>query len=180
MKKTLLVHDILKQYFKFDRVFNLIEYDSNMMNLYNELLELKKDSYEHNYRFIFLHYDTDYYITNNQPGLMLRNLQRIITSLDISNYSCLILTQKNITNELEILRQEETTDDCAISCIQHFLQKLIPIKITYINLNPENITTKYQSLCGARRSHRTLLYSLLRRNSLLDQGQVSYCAINQH
>lgn len=178
MKKTLLVHDILKQYFKFDRVFNLIEYDSNMMNLYNELLELKKDSYEHNYRFIFLHYDTDYYITNNQPGLMLRNLQRIITSLDISNYSCLILTQKNITNELEILRQEETTDNCAIASIQHYLQDLLWVNMADINITTNSIISKYQSLCRQRRSHRTLLYSLLQNKNLLDQGMVSYCAVN--
>ena len=178
MKKTLLVHDILKQYFKFDRVFNLIEYDSNMMNLYNELLELKKDSYEHNYRFIFLHYDTDYYITNNQPGLMLRNLQRIITSLDISNYSCLILTQKNITNELEILRQEETTDNCAIASIQHCLQDLLWVNMADINITTNSIISKYQSLCRQRRSHRTLLYSLLQNKNLLDQGMVSYCAVN--
>ena len=178
MKKTLLVHDILKQYFKFDRVFNLIEYDSNMMNLYNELLELKKDSYEHNYRFIFLHYDTDYYITNNQPGLMLRNLQRVITSLDISNYSCLILTQKNITNELEILRQEETTDNCAIASIQHYLQDLLWVNMADINITTNSIISKYQSLCRQRRSHRTLLYSLLQNKNLLDQGMVSYCAVN--
>jgi hypothetical protein len=178
MKKTLLIHDILKQYFKFDRVFNLIEYDSNMMNLYNELLELKKDSYEHNYRFIFLHYDTDYYITNNQPGLMLRNLQRIITSLDISNYSCLILTQKNITNELEILRQEETTDNCAIASIQHYLQDLLWVNMADINITTNSIISKYQSLCRQRRSHRTLLYSLLQNKNLLDQGMVSYCAVN--
>ena len=178
MKKTLLVHDILKQYFKFDRVFNLIEYDSNMMNLYNELLELKKDSYEHNYRFIFLHYDTDYYITNNQPGLMLRNLQRVITSLDISNYSCLIFTQKNITNELEILRQEETTDNCAIASIQHYLQDLLWVNMADINITTNSIISKYQSLCRQRRSHRTLLYSLLQNKNLLDQGMVSYCAVN--
>ena len=178
MKKTLLVHDILKQYFKFDRVFDLIDYDSNMMNLYNELLELKKDSYEHNYRFIFLDYDTDYYITNNQPGLMLRNLQRIITSLDISNYFCLILTQKNITNELEILRQEETTDNCAIASIQHYLQDLLWGNMADINITTNSIISKYQSLCGQRRSHRTLLYSLLQNKNLLDQGMVSYCAVN--
>ena len=178
MKKTLLVHDILKKYFKFDRVFNLLEYDSNMMNLYNELLELKKDSYEHTYRFIFLHYDTDYYITNNQPGLMLRNLQRVITSLDISNYFCLILTQKNITNELEILRQEETTDNCAIASIQHCLQDLLWVNMADINITPNSIISKYQSLCGHRRSHRTLLYSLLQNKNLLDQGMVSYCAVN--
>ena len=174
------ISDVLKKYFIFDKIFNLLDYDNDMSMLYEDLKKLKKESYDVNYRFIFFHYDTDYYITNSQPGLTLRNLQRIIVSLDISNYFCLILSHQDIDKELEILRQEETTDDCAISCIQHFLQKLIPIKITYINLNPENITTKYQSLCGARRSHRTLLYSLLRRNSLLDQGQVSYCAINQH
>jgi hypothetical protein len=178
MNNNLIVYNILEQHFKFDKIFTLIDYDADMITLYNELFELKKDSYEQNYRFIFLYYDTDYYITNNQPGLILRNLQRIIVSLDISNYFCLILTQKDITKELEILRQQETTDNCAIASIQHCLQDLLWVDVADTELAPEIITAKYQSLCGRRRSHRTLLYSLLQNKNLLDQGMVSYCDIS--
>ena len=149
-----------------------------MSRLYNDLLKLKQDHYESNYRFIFLHYDTDYYVTNDQPGLMLRNLQRILVNLDVSNYFCLILTQQNIEKELEILRQQETTENCAIANIQNFLQNLLWFDKENVELNPKAITSKYQSLCRVRRSHRTLLYSLLRNKNLIDHGMVSFCNNN--
>jgi hypothetical protein len=176
MRQPVQVYSILKRHFKFDKIFNLFEYSADMSKLYHDLLELKQDSYEHDYRFVFLHYDTDYYITNNQPGLLLRNLQKILFTLDISNYFCLILTQQNIDKELEILRHEETTDVYAIASIQHWLQDLLwTIAPETTELNVDSISAKYQSLCRQRRSHRTLLYSLLCDKNLVDHGMVSFC-----
>jgi len=80
------IEKILQNYFDFDVIFNLLDYDYRMLDLYNEIKLLKKISYNSNYRFIFLHYDTEYYITNDEPGLTLRNLQRLLVSLDIPNY----------------------------------------------------------------------------------------------
>ena len=54
--------NVLKRHFVFDKIFDLIDYDLDMQQLHDELKLLKRDSYEANYRFIFLHYDTEYYI----------------------------------------------------------------------------------------------------------------------
>lgn len=170
----MIVSPILDKYFVYDRVFNLFHYQDTMEVLYNDLLPMKKCEYQSNYRFIFLHYDTDYYITNNQPGILLRNLQKILVSLDIPNYFCLILTEQNIQKELDQLAREETSDDCSISSIQHGLQDWIHKKIPDSDLNRMQISKKYICLNRFRRSHRALLFSILKNKNLLDDGIVSF------
>jgi len=170
----MIVSPILNKYFVYDRVFNLLFYQNAMEELYNVLLPMKRPDYESNYRFIFLHYDTDYYITNNQPGILLRNLQKILVSLDIPNYFCLILTEQNIQKELDQLAQEETNNDCSISSIQHGLQDWIHKDFLDVDLNYMQISKKYICLNRHRRSHRALLFSILKNKNLLDDGIVSF------
>ena len=164
----------LDKYFVYDQIFNLLDYDTRLDDLYNDLKSLTKSSYESNYRFIFLHYDTDYYITNNQPGLLLRNLQRIIWALGIGNYFCLILSQQNLQNELEQLRIEETTEQIPIACITHPLQDLNHFPKLTDNINIDAIHKHYINLTRARRFHRIVLHTLLESNNLLDKGLVSF------
>lgn len=171
----MILYNTLKKHFVFDRIFNLLHYANNMWGLHHELKKLVRNEYEPNYRFIFLHYDTDYYI-GNHPGMMLTNLQRVTHSLEISNYFCLILTQQDLTDELEQLRIQETNDDCAIDSIKHNLQDLLHFPNTYQTLNPLAIKKKYICLNNVRRNHRTLLFCLLQDKKLLDDGLVSYCA----
>lgn len=166
---------IIDTFFEYDKIFNLLDYDHDMSLLYSELLTLKKDAYDSNYRFIFLHWDTDYYINNTQPGILLRNLQRILVALDISNYFCLIITHQDIRSQLEQLRLEETTDNVSIDCIITMLQDF-NFKQCNPELNAHLIEKKYLTLNRLRRFHRTFLYSCLKDKNLLDQGIVSYAS----
>lgn len=168
------VKPTLDKYFKYDKIFDLVNYDDNLAELHKELKSLKKHEYEPTYRFIFLHYDTDYYITNDQPGILLRNLQRIIWSLDISNYFCLILSQQNLQPELDRLRVEETSDDVSIACIAHQLQDLIYLPQQTYNKNFDSISKHYICLNRVKRIHRVCMFILLQYNQLLDKGLVSY------
>lgn len=159
----------------FDRVFNLLAYDQDMAKLKEDLLPLVKDCYKSNYRFIFLHYDTDYHISKDSPGLILRNLQKILHSLYISNYFCLVLSQKDLQPHLDQLRIEETNDDCAIACITHRLQDLLfALDCNANEVNVDSIDAKFLCLNRVKRSHRTLLFALLQEHNLLDRGLVSY------
>lgn len=168
------VEETLKKHFRYYTIFDLFHYDMDLMRLHAELKELKQDAYVPNYRFIFLHYDTDYYITNDQPGLLLRNLQRIIWSLDISNYFCLILSQQNLQPELDRLRVEETSDHVSISCITHSLQDLIYLPQEATDINIDSVHKNYICLNRIRRFHRICMFGLLRFRALLDKGIVSY------
>lgn len=171
---------VLKKFFVFDRIFNLTRYDHNMNKLYEELSQLKQVKYQNNYRFIFLFYDTQYYIPNNKAGLTLLNLQRILHQLDIPNYFCLILSQQPIAEELNYLRQTETTDDCSIDSIVYYNYYTTDIFNNVANIDPEleinehMICSKYQSLNRIKRFHRRVLFSILKDKNLLDHGAVSY------
>lgn len=46
------ISDVLKKYFIFDKIFDLLDYDNDMSMLYEDLKKLKKESYDVNYRFI--------------------------------------------------------------------------------------------------------------------------------
>ena len=164
----------LNKYFKYDKIFDLLEYDDRMLDLYQELKLLCKETYESNYRFIFLHYDTDYYITNDQPGILLRNLQKIIWSLKIGNYFCLILSQQDLQAELEKLRLEETTDSTAIACITHPLQDINYFPKLAENLSCDSVEKHYINLTRAKRFHRIVLFRLLQDKNLLDKGMVTF------
>ena len=169
-----MLEQTLSKYFQYDKIFNLMDYDSNMILLYRELKKLTKRCYEHNYRFIFYHWDSDYYLTHDTPGFTLRNLQRILVKLDIPNYFCLIITQQNIEKDLEKLRLEECVNEpIAISCIQAVLQDAT--YMDYSNLDPGlNIDKVFISLNGRVRTHRTIIMSLLKHKNLLNKGIVSY------
>ena len=169
-----VLYSILKQYFEFDEIFNLYKYGVGLDGLYNELKTLCKSEYNNNYRFIFLHYDTDYHITNDQPGLVLRNLQRIIKELDISNYFCMVVSQKDLQKDLDTLREQETLDDCSIYCLQHPLEDFSHFDYFDVNLNADQIKHNFVCLNRIKRKHRTILYALLKDRNLVDKGIITF------
>lgn len=179
MNKNILCPEaelLLRKYFVFDKIFDLLSYDTNMIELYNELKSLTKPSYEFNYRFIFLHYDTEYYVNHSDSGITLLNLQTILESLDIDNYFCILLTQQNLQPVCRELQQNHTTNNCSIAVFENFLHKPFnPLPDSFQSqLNVESITKKYLCLNKVSRFHRRVLISLLKQKNLLSSGMVSY------
>jgi hypothetical protein len=166
----------LEKYFVFDKIFDLYRYDSNFNSLKQELLAMKKEFFEPNYRFIFLHYDTDYYTYPNVPGMMLTNLQKMLVDLDIPNYFCLIITNhNNLKSELDYLNTTFTTDAYPISSIFCQLQKChVADTLSQIDINPELLEYNYSCFNNTPRCHRRTLISLLAHDDLLEKGLVSY------
>lgn len=175
-----LTIDVLKKYFVFDRTFDLSRYDINGMHqLHSELSKLKKESYFPNYRFIFLHYETEYYFYKQYPGLTLTNLQRILSNLDISNYFCLILSQQDVADKMKFLQKHETTDQTAIDSIkyQNFYwtdDYLSPMIEQDIKISSEKISQKYLCLNRNNRFHRRVFFTLLKDKKLIEHGAISY------
>ena len=168
--------DILKRHFVFEKIFDLVKYDLDMQRLHDELKLLKQESYNTNYRFIFLHYDTEYYATTDTPGITLINLQKILANLDIPNFFCILLTQQNLQPICDRLRKEFTSDDCSIAVITNFLHKPIHPIVQHreLDLNTDHISKKYISLNMIGRFHRRVLVALLKYKNLLQFGIVSY------
>lgn len=169
-----VLHSILEEHFQFDRIFILGQYGLDLHKLHKELESLCRDQYENNYRFIFLHFDTDYHITNDQPGLVLRNLQRILRDLDISNYFCMVVSQKDLQADLDLLQKQETTDDCSIYCLQYPIEDVYQYNDFKLDLNVAAVEHNFICLNRAKRKHRTILYALLKHKNLLNKGLVRY------
>lgn len=179
MNKNILCPEaetVLRKYFVFDQFFDLLHYDSNMTELYDELKSLTKQSYEPNYRFIFLLYDTEYYINHDPPGLTLLNLQNILESLDIDNYFCILLTQQNLQSVCRDLQKNHTTNNCSIAVFENFLHRPFnpPPDSFQSQLNVKSISKSYVSLNKVARFHRRVLVALLKYKNLLRFGMVSY------
>jgi hypothetical protein len=171
-------YQLLNKYFTYDKIFDLFDYDQNIDLLYNELLILKQEQYKDNYRFVFLHYDTDYYLFPNTAGLLITNLQRLLHKLDIPNYFCLIITNhNNLYDELKFIQSIYAKNDVPISCIVSQLQKChvtALTNITNIDVNHRDIFKHYSCFNNSRRSHRHAIIRLLAHDNLIDQGLVSY------
>lgn len=168
--------DSLKKYFEFDKIFDLLLYDQNLIALKTELADLCREEYKPNYRFIFLHYDTDFYLYPNTAGILLTNLQIILRDLDIPNYFCLIVTNhNNLSQELEYLHQHFTTDPYPISTIFCQLQKChVSPSIHPVDININDIILNYSCFNHSKRNHRHTLISMMIKDDLLKKGLVSY------
>lgn len=173
------VTDILHEYFEFDQIFDLMAYDCRMQNLYHDLLPLVRKNYQPNYRFIFRLDDTQYHPGLDQPGLTLKNLQTLISALDISNYFCLIITRNSIQDQLLCL-QKDTTDVHAIAsiknCVGRYPQSFLGLEAA---VDADKISRPFVSLNGQQRTHRMIWAALMNHHGLLDQGIVSY-ATTEH
>jgi len=167
---------ILQKYFVYDKIFDLFYYDQNFEKLQAELTKLKQDCFPPNYRFVFLHYDTDYCIYPGIPGIMLTNLQQLLVELDIPNYFCLIVTNHfNIKQDLSYLQQVFTKDTHPIGSIICQLQQchVKPFK-ELLPCEPTKLEHKFSCFNYTKKSHRDSLISLLNYKNLLGQGLVSY------
>lgn len=169
---------LLQKYFVFDKIFDLLDYDQNLELLEKELRLLKKETYADNYRFIFLHYDTDYYLYPNTPGVLITNLQRLLVELNIPNYFCIVVSNhNNLKKELLAVQQIYAKTDEPMSCFISQLQECHVTNFSNIKniaLNEKTIVSHYSCFNNTRRSHRHALISLLNANNLLTKGIVSY------
>lgn len=156
---------------------DLFEYDSNLYGLINRLSFLKKDVFASSDKIVFLHFDTDFYLYQDSPGMLLTNLHLILTYLDIPFSFVLLITNHQIDKELEFLRVQLTTEPNTIPCIVTNFQQLLVndgSSIVEVATNVDNLKYPFSCLNGAPRTHRKFLMSLLAYNNLLAKGLVSY------
>jgi hypothetical protein len=168
--------DSLKKYFVYDKIFDLFLYDTRLDQLKIELAGLKRDKFEPNYKFIFLHYDTDFYLSPNAPGILMTNLQLILKELDIPNYFCLIITNHDrLSKELEYVRVSFTNESVPIANIFCQLQQVhITPNPVNVDVNVDDINLSYSCFNYVQRNHRHTLISMLKHKGLLEKGLLSY------
>lgn len=168
--------DKLKKHFNVVDSIHVANYDNRMDDLYLLLNSLKKEKFNINDRIIFIFDDTDYYI-NNVIGITLHNLQKILYSLDIPNYFCIIIThQSYLLDEIKRVNKLYGHDLYSIFGIDAWIDLFLNIHHikSPLDLNFNQIEKSYIMLSRVTRRHRVLLYSLLKENDILDKGLVSF------
>jgi hypothetical protein len=170
--------DSLKERFNVIEIIDLFFYDSCPEVLKSKLLSLKKDTFEKNDRIVFLHFDTEFYLYPNKPGLLLTNLVSMLNELDIPAWFTLLITnQPQLREKVKQARSSFSKDDCNIPVVFCNFQKLLinqTESIIDLPLNEELIEKNFVCLNGAKRFHRKALVTLLEHNDMITNGLVSY------
>jgi hypothetical protein len=155
-------------------IIDLFDYDPNFDDLKNKLMSIKKDPFTKNDRIVFLHFDTEYYVHQDKPGLLITNLISLLTELDIPAWFTLLITNQPQVKEKVIDASKGTCDIAVVFC--NFQKLLINQTESIIDLplGEELIEKNFVCLNGARRFHRRALVRLLEHNNLIEKGIVSY------
>lgn len=153
--------------------YNLIDYDDNMTSLYHDLKKFENYNFSPNERIIFLHIDIEFIVGNLR--FTLYNLQKILASLSIPNFACIVAGQQDVKKDLHYLQTLLTDDTFPIGFVNvegnmfdHWK------KSAKVDLNIDNIQRQYIFLSYQPRVHRDYMISWLAANRLIDNGLVSY------
>lgn len=159
--------------------YDLINYDSNMELLYSNIKNYLDNKFNgntcfaNNDRIVFFHYDHDFFLNKNLPGLTLYNLQLILRELDVPNYFCRIITNlPNYEHYTKLAQQQLTSDPCHIKSITSSLFHINQIKDIELNVNQ----IQRPFVVGSRlsRFHRTFFVSKIFHKQLENVGFVNY------
>jgi hypothetical protein len=160
--------------------YDLSIYDFNMESLYQKLKVYLTNRFGNNKlcfdfseRLVFHHYDHDFYLNKEFPGLTLYNLQLILKELGIPNYFCRIVTNlPNYSKYTQLAQQILTSDPCAITPITTSYFHIN--EINDIDLNIKDIDRPFVVGSRLSRFHRTIFVAKLFANNLQNKGYVNY------
>lgn len=155
--------ELLQSRFNIIATIEFLDFDHDYSVLEKWIQDHRQDSYAADDRFVFTHFDTDYYI-NNQYGVTLHNLFTIWERNNIPFYTMLINTNHfGISQEIDqILRFHSEQDRPTV--IETLLNRIHYPDQAYDQADLAVDDIEYHALClcaGSRRSHRQALYSHL-------------------
>ena len=108
--------DMLSEQYDILHTFDIIQYKSNLLLLQQELVKLHKDVFFPNERIIFTIQEDVY---NNSYGILLKSIQSIVNTIDISNFFIIILTTNtNILSEYSNILTNHSSDTRSFEIIQ--------------------------------------------------------------
>lgn len=173
--------------FKVIQKYNLANYQDQMWKLFDDLssfLEKKfpngEIKFESSERVVFTHTDLDYFLKDDFPGLTLYNLQLILKTLDIPNFTCAVISNMpNYKKYTQLVRNILRPDDIPIRAItntpESFIAKTLP-KNKQGNIN--SINCPFAAFSRLARPHRAFFMAKLFHHNLHNHGLVSYHNIN--
>jgi hypothetical protein len=155
-------------------VFDLLYYP-NMFTLMQELEKYKNYVFAPNDRIIFIHGEPEFIEHNLRFDLY--NLQKIVFKIGIPNFACIVISQQDITKELENY-QKMTTEIIPLGFIRaecHLIHMFnFDKEFQKVEFNLDLVEKQFIFLSNKPRSHRSLLFNWLSHNDLLTNGLISF------
>jgi len=150
---------------------NMCDIDQNFHVVTDMLTTYSNTTFDINDRFLFEHFDTDFYQTNfTEIGLNLYNLIEAFLKTNTPLYTLLLITNHfGIDKEIKKLLLKHNSNDFP-TVIETFINKLsYPVDFDkFKSLSNDNITK--HAICmmlGTQRSHRTALFNEFKKHDLL-------------
>lgn len=166
--------DLLHRYYNFDSIINLANYDFDLTNLKQKLINIKKNQFDSNDRIIFFDRESGFFV-RQRDQIVWYNLQKILSDLDIPNKCCIIISQHDSQEYFNQLYHDLSTDDFPLKVFDYWLfADWMTIPDYDIPLNFDLIKKHYITLNRIRKKHRSLVVGYLEHYNILDKGLVSY------
>lgn len=170
------VNLINKKFMVLDTI-DLFFYDHNFDQLLARLNQNKKSYYRPNEKIVILHFDTEYYLYKECPGISVTNLHIILDYLDIPFSAILLITNHyGLESKLTAARKEFTTEEKNMPTVFCNFQFCLinPSAVKPISINTESIEHSLICLNGQNRSHRSAVVAMFKHKDLLKSNLVSY------
>jgi hypothetical protein len=173
-KKTTIWHELcqsLVERYEILAAVNLLKYDDDMEQLWQELSFLQGYSFSLDQRLIFSLYDTEYYLPGSTVGFTIENLRRLLVDLDISPDYCMLFTnhhgiQKTVADlyrDFPIIVSENN--------FCHYLNTPTPV---VLQRRGSDISRHFCFMSNIRRDHRSYIRLWLEDKNLLGTTILSW------
>lgn len=170
------ITDIVNSRYEILTFIDLIEYDHQISELEPILSQYSNHTFNHNQRIIFLHNDTDYYISPNNTGFTMYNLFLLLDKFKIPlEFLIMFTTHHGIQQEIaELSAQICNAQPMKTICTELWRDFPDVDNMAPLDSDHSSITKLFCCLNGVNRSHRMLTLCYLQEYDLLDKGMISY------
>lgn len=174
MRLNSQVLDIVRSKYKVVDIIDLYDVDRDMSRVLTMLEKYRDYEFKDHERLIFLHHDTDYYITLDSSGFSIYNLIMILSHLSIPGEFVIMFTN-HYGIEQEVNKQYKLFGNFSpMTVVYTALWYDFPYNVEPTPSISGNIEKLYCCLNGKQRHHRMMLLCYLKEYNLLDNGIVSY------
>lgn len=170
--------EYLKEKYNILYISNSLNFDENYQRLCDEILEIKKDPFLPEDRFVIEFFDLDYYETVLKTGLHIRNIIECFKSCDIPMFTLMIITNNfDMDKEVDVLLEDWPHEDRP-TVIKTLSSKLtLENKDHYQPIDIDVDSIEKHAVClmgGNKKLHRFALFDFFKSNNLFEKIGVGF------
>lgn len=158
------ISDFLCREYKILDAFSFLDYDYDMLRLWQELYKYKSYQFANNERLIFSLYDNDYYLSGSSIGITIENWIRILNDLDISLNHCILFTSHH--GLADHIRKRINCEWSVLVVENNFSTVTTTNKPRYLPADQHQIRKHFCFMSNVRKDHRSYIRLWLHKHKL--------------